>query len=52
MSTAQSSNGSDRSAMTRRTIRPAQQTAAPVAGFAYLFTLATVVLLSSVPPTV
>jgi len=42
----------DRSAMTRHTIGPAQQTAARVAGFNYLFTLATVVLLSSVPPTV
>ena len=42
----------DWSAMTRRTIGPAQQTAARVAGFNYLFTLATVVLLSSVPTTI
>ncbi len=39
----------DRLAMTRRTIGPAQQTAASVAGFTYLFTLPTVVLLRSVP---
>jgi len=38
--------------MTRRTIGPAQQTAARVAGFTYLLTPATVVLLSSVPPTI
>jgi hypothetical protein len=43
MSTAPSSNRLDRPEMTRRTIEPAQQTAARVAGFTYLFTLATVV---------
>jgi len=43
MSTAASSNRLDRPEMTRRTIEPAQQTAAKVAGFTYLFTLATVV---------
>lgn len=43
MSTASSSNRLDRPEMTRRTIEPAQQTAARVAGFAYLITFATVV---------
>jgi len=43
MSTAASSNRLDRPEMTRRTIEPAQQTAARVAGFTYLFTMATVV---------
>ena len=43
MSTAPSSNWLDRPEMTRRTIEPAQHTAARVAGFTYLFTLATVV---------
>ncbi len=43
MSTAPSSNRRDRSEMTRRTIEPAQQTAARVAGFAYLISFATVV---------
>ena len=43
MSTAASSNPLNRPEMTRPTIEPAQQTAARVAGFAYLITFATVV---------
>ena len=43
MSRDASSNRSDRPEMTRRTIEPAQQTAAKVAGLAYLITFATVV---------
>lgn len=43
MSTAASSNRSDRPEMIRRTIDPAQQTAAKVAGFAYLISFAIVV---------
>lgn len=43
MSTAASRNRLDRPEVTRRTIEPAQQTAAKVAGLTYLFTWATVV---------
>jgi len=43
MTTAASSNPLNRPEMTRPTIEPAQQTAARVAGFAYLITFATVV---------
>jgi uncharacterized protein DUF4386 len=43
MSTTASSNQLDRPEMTRRMIEPAQQTAARVAGFTYLFTVATVI---------
>jgi hypothetical protein len=52
MSTAPSSNRLDGPEITLRTIEPAQQTAARVAGFTYLFTLASVVLLSLVSTTV
>jgi len=43
MGTASSSNRLDGPEMACRTIEPAQQTAARIAGFTYLFTLATVV---------
>jgi len=43
MSTAPSSNRLDRPEVARRTIEPAQQTAARVAGFSYLLTLVPVV---------